>query len=135
MVALARGDLVAAHDHLRVALYSRMQFGYHGRASDTLNAMAVRCALGGDPRTAARLFGAGQETRARLRSTPGIFGPYWIEQQIAVRAVLGDDEFDRAYAEGGRLRLEEAAAMALAVDHPDLTAGSLTRDLAVVPAE
>jgi hypothetical protein len=124
MVALARGDLVAAHDHLRVALYSRMQFGFHGRACDTLNAMAVRCALGGDPMTAARLFGAAQENRSALRSAPGIFGPYWNEQQIRVRGQLGDTRFDKAYAEGSALGLEDAAAVALAVDHPDLDAGS-----------
>lgn len=124
MVALARGDLVAAHDHLRVALYSRMQFGYRGRACDTLNAIAVRCALGGDPLAAARLFGAAQTNRSMLRTAPDIFGPYWVEHQIRVRAALGDAMFDKAYAEGGALRLEEAAAVALAVEHPDLTADS-----------
>ena len=35
MVALARGDLVAAHDHLVVALRSRMAYGFHGRACDS----------------------------------------------------------------------------------------------------
>jgi hypothetical protein len=124
MVALSRGDLIAAHDHLRVALRSRMEFGFHGRACDTLNAMAVRCALGGDPVTAARLFGAAQETRSLLRSTPGVYGSYWNEQQLAVRATLGDAAFDKAYAEGGTLSLEEAAAVALAVEHPDLAFGS-----------
>jgi predicted ATPase/class 3 adenylate cyclase len=124
MVALVRGDLVAAHDHLRVALYSRMRFGFHSRVCDTLNAMAVRCLLGGDVLTAARLFGAAQKNRSKLRSAPGIFGPYWIEQQARVRAALGDTTFDKAYAQGSVLGLEEAAAMALAVEHPDLAAGS-----------
>jgi hypothetical protein len=101
-----------------------MQFGFHGRACDTLNAIAVRCALGGDLLTAARMFGAAQENRSTLRSGPGIFGPYWIEQQTRVRAGLGDTKFDKAYAEGSALSLEEAAAIALAVDHPDLAAGS-----------
>jgi len=124
MVALARGDLVAAHDHLRVALSSRMQYGFHGRACDTLNAMAVRCALGGDLLTAARLFGAAQQNRSTLRSAPGVFKPYWIDQQARVRSRLGDARFDKAYAEGSALSLEEAAAIALAVDHPDLAADS-----------
>jgi predicted ATPase/class 3 adenylate cyclase len=124
MVALARGDLVAAHDHLRVALSSRMQYGFHGRACDALNAMAVRCALNGDLVTAARLFGAAQENRSKLRSAPGIFAPYWSEQQNRVREKLGDTRFDKAYAEGTALSLEDAAAIALAVDHPDLAAGS-----------
>jgi hypothetical protein len=84
----------------------------------------VRCALGGDPLTAARLFGAAQENRSNLRSAPGVFGPYWIEQQSRVRAGLGDSMFDTAYAEGSELSLDEAAVVALAVDHPDLAAGS-----------
>jgi predicted ATPase/class 3 adenylate cyclase len=125
MVALARGDLVAAHDHLVVALRSRMEHGFHGRACDTVNAIAVRCASGGDPVTAARLFGATQATRSAMRSTAGVFGPYWLEEQAGLRAVLGDAAFDAAYAQGAELTLEEAAAVALAVDHPDLAAGSI----------
>ena len=39
--------------------------------------------------------------------------------------MLGDAAFDAAYAEGAELTLEEAAAVALAVEHPDLAAGSI----------
>ncbi|MEO3777046.1 adenylate/guanylate cyclase domain-containing protein [Micromonospora sp. B11E3] len=124
MVALARGDLVAAHEHLLVALRSRMTHGFHRRACDTLNAVAVRCADGGDPCTAARLFGAAEATRASLRSMPGIYGPYWAEQQAELRGTLGDAAFDIAYGEGSELGLEEAAALALGVEHPDLGADS-----------
>lgn len=124
MVALARGDLVAAHDHLVVALRSRMTHGYHGMACDTVNAMAVRCALGGQPLTAARLFGAAQMTRSTMRCTAGMFGPYWVREQARLREQLGDAAFDAAYAEGTDLGLEEAAALALRVEHPDLSAGS-----------
>ncbi|MBF9128647.1 adenylate/guanylate cyclase domain-containing protein, partial [Plantactinospora sp. S1510] len=125
MVALARGDLVAAHDHLVVALRSRMSYGYLARACDTVNAIAVRCAGGGDPRAAARLFGAAQLTRSAMRCTPGTFGAYWIQEQSALRAVIGDTAFDTAYAAGAELTLEEAAAVALEVDHPDLADGSI----------
>ncbi len=125
MVALARGDLVAAHDHLVVALRSRLSHGFHGRACDTVNAMAVRCAQGGDPVTAARLFGAAQRTRSAMRSTPGTFGDYWLEEHVGLRAVLGDAAFDAAYAAGAELSLEEAAAMALGIEHPDLASGSI----------
>jgi len=38
--------------------------------------------------------------------------------------VLGDTVFDSAYAEGTALSVEAAAAVALAVEHPDLVAGS-----------
>jgi predicted ATPase len=124
LVALSRGDLVAAHEHLVVALRSRIGHGFHGRACDTISAIAVRCALGGDSVAAARLFGAAQATRSLLRATPGVFGAYWIEQQTRVRAAIGDAAFDSAYAEGGALNLSEAVAVALAVEHPDLEAGS-----------
>jgi predicted ATPase/class 3 adenylate cyclase len=125
MVALVRGDLIAAHEHLVVALRSRMGYGFHSRACESVNAVAVRCALGGDPVTAARLFGAAQAERARMRSSAGAFGPYWAEQQLLVRAAAGDSEFDRAYAEGTELRLEDAVSLALAVEHPDLALGSV----------
>jgi hypothetical protein len=125
MVALARGDLVAAHDHLVVALRSRMSHGFHGRACDTISAIAVRCALGGDPVTAARLFGAAQATRSALRASAGVYGGFWAEQQARVRVEIGDSAFDSAYASGAVLSLPEAAATALAVEHPDLAAGSV----------
>jgi hypothetical protein len=125
MVALVRGDLIAAHEHLVVALRSRMGYGFHSRACETVNAVAVRCALGGDPVTAARLFGAAQAERARMRCSAGAFGPYWAEQQVAVRAAAGDLEFDRGYAEGCELSLDDAVALALAVEHPDLALGSV----------
>ncbi|GAA4696030.1 adenylate/guanylate cyclase domain-containing protein [Phytohabitans rumicis] len=124
MVALGRRDLIAAHDHLVVALRSRIGHGFHSRACDAICAIAVRCALGGDPVTAARLFGAAQATRSALRSTPGRFGAYWAERQAAVRAALGDAAFDTAYAEGGALSVADAASLALSVDHPDMALGS-----------
>jgi predicted ATPase/class 3 adenylate cyclase len=124
MVALARGDLVAAHDHLVVALRSRMAYGFRGRACDSLNAMAVRCAQGGDPTSAARLFGAAQATKLAQRGSGGLFAGYWAEEQAAARAMIGDTRFDAAYAEGAALTLEDAVAEALAVEHPDLAAGS-----------
>jgi predicted ATPase/class 3 adenylate cyclase len=124
LVALKRGDLVAAHEHLVVALRSRVVNGFLSRAGETLGAMAVRCALGGEPLLAARLFGAAQAARARLKTSGGVLSPYWVEHESAVRAVLGDAVFDSAYAAGSALSVEKAAAVALAVEHPDLAADS-----------
>jgi predicted ATPase/class 3 adenylate cyclase len=124
MVALARGDLVAAHDHLVVALRSRMGYGFTAQAGEAVNAFAVRCASGGDLATAARLFGAAQAARATLRHSSFVFDGYWAEHHTAVRAGLGDGAFDAAYAEGAGLSLEEATTLAFAVEHPDLAVGS-----------
>ena len=116
MVALARGDLVAAHDHLVVALRSRMAYGFHTRVCDTLTAMAVRCAHGGDLVTAARLFGAAHTHRSRLRARQSGYLEYWREQEQLLREQLGDRRFDAAFDAGSTLSLDEAVAAALAVD-------------------
>jgi len=124
MVALSRGDLVAAHDHLIVALRSRMTYGFHSGACEAINALAARCALGGDQTTAARLFGAASAAQVRLRGANPLWAPYWREHQTRIRAALGDGVFDDLYGQGTALTLEEAVGIALSVDHPDLAAGS-----------
>ena len=123
-VALARGDLVAAHEHLVVALRSRARYGFHAHACETLHAFAVCCALGGEPVLAARLFGAAQANRSRLRVGALLVESYWAIQEKELRERLGDGEFDAAYAEGAALDLATAIPLALAVSHPDLAAGS-----------
>jgi predicted ATPase len=120
MVALRRGDLVAAHEHLVVALRSRMTYGFHSRACTAIKAMAVRCIQGGDFGTGVTLFGAAESTNARLHCGPGDFGPYWKQQLQVARASLGDSAFDQAYARGTLMELREAAALALKVEHPDM---------------
>ncbi len=124
LVALSRGDLVAAHEHLVVALRSRVSHGFHACAGETLKAVAARTGRGGDLPTAARLFGAAEAARSRLRISDGVCGPYWSEQQAEVRAALGDTAFDAAYADGGAITLDQATALALTVEHPDLAVGS-----------
>jgi hypothetical protein len=123
LVALSRGDLIAAHDHIAVALRFRMTHGYHWAACEALTAMAVRCALGGEMTQAATLFGASQAARSRLRSHQGAIGPMGQRHESAVRHIMGDAAFDTAYGEGAAMSLGEATAYALAVEHPDLRQG------------
>jgi predicted ATPase/class 3 adenylate cyclase len=122
MVALRRRDLVAAHDHLVVALRSRLRHGFRGAAADAVAALAVRCAVGGDPGTATVLFGGAESVRGARRATQ--FGGYWSGQQAALRRMLGDEAFDAAYADGAGIGFGRTVAMALAVEHPDLELGS-----------
>nr|WP_296075906.1 adenylate/guanylate cyclase domain-containing protein [uncultured Actinoplanes sp.] len=122
MVALRRGDLVAAHDHLVVALRSRLRHGFSGGAADAVAAIAVRCAQGGDPATAAVLFGGAEVARGARRTE--MFGRFWSAQQVSLRASLGDAAFDAAYADGVGLGFDRIVAMALAVEHPDLEDGA-----------
>lgn len=122
MVALRRRDLVAAHDHLIVALRSRLRHGFRGAAADAVAAIAVRCAIGDDARTATVLFGAAESVRGVRRATQ--FGTFWSEQQAVLRRILGDQAFDAAYADGAGLGFTTAVTLALAVEHPDLEYGS-----------
>jgi hypothetical protein len=122
LVALRRGDLIAAHDHLVVALRSRLRHGFRGATADAVAALAVRCAMGGDRVTAAMLFGGAESVRGVRRTV--LFGHFWAEGQAAVRSELGDTAFDAAYAEGAGLGFDRIVAMALAVEHPDLVHGS-----------
>ncbi len=124
MVALSRGDLVAAHEHLIVALRSRMNYGFHSGACEALNALAARCAFGGDQTTAVRLFGAAGAAQVRLRVGNTMWAPFWTEQQSRLRAAIGDAAFDEVYGHGAALTLDEAVAVALSIDHPDMAAGS-----------
>lgn len=124
LVALGRGDLVAAHEHLMVALRSRMTYGFHSRACVALKAMAARCVEGGDVATGTTLFGAAESANIKLHCGPGIFGPYWKAMQRSARSALGDAAFDEAYARGTRMGLREAATLALSVEHPDLVHNS-----------
>ncbi|MFI6075206.1 adenylate/guanylate cyclase domain-containing protein [Actinoplanes sp. NPDC051343] len=128
MVALRRGDLVAAHDHLVVALRSRLRHGFRGAAADAVAAIAVRCSIGGDPATAAVLFGGAEAARGARRTE--MFGKFWSAQQSALRSALGDATFDAAYADGVDLGFDRIVAMALAVEHPDLQDGALSGRLA-----
>ncbi len=122
MVALRRGDLVAAHDHLVVALRSRLRHGFRGAAADAVAAIAVRCAIGGDPATAATLFGGAESVRGSRRTAQ--FAGYWSARQAALRTTLGDAAFDAAYADGANAGFDRIVAMALDVEHPDLEFGS-----------
>jgi predicted ATPase/class 3 adenylate cyclase len=122
MVALRRGDLVAAHDHLVVALRSRLRHGFSGAAADAVAAIAVRCALGGDLTTAAVLFGGAEAARGARRTE--MFGRFWSSQQLSLRTASGDAAFDVAYADGVGLGFDRIVAMALAVEHPDLEDGA-----------
>jgi hypothetical protein len=122
MVALRRRDLVAAHDHLIVALRSRLRHGLRGAAADAVAAIAVRCAIGGDATTAALLFGGAEPVRGARRTA--LFGGYWRAQQAGLRTVLGDAVFDAAFGEGAAAGFDRIVATALAVEHPDLEHGS-----------
>ncbi|HEY1487320.1 MAG TPA: hypothetical protein VGF84_14540, partial [Micromonosporaceae bacterium] len=69
-------------------------------------------------------FGAAQAAQVWLRGANILFAPFWVEQQARIRERLEDRVFDDVYAQGAALTLDQAVAVALSVDHPDLLDGS-----------
>jgi len=67
----------------------------------------------GDPLRAVRLFGAGDALRQRLELQLGSFQEAYERYIDAMRAALGDVEFERVWQAGQSLPIEEAAAEAL----------------------
>ena len=69
--------------------------------------------VGESPREAARLFGAAETMRTAIGAVPfadiRARSDSWI---TALRDMLGDDDFDTAWAEGAALSTEEAIAYA-----------------------
>jgi predicted ATPase/DNA-binding CsgD family transcriptional regulator len=90
-----------------------------GRADPALLLFALAGVAGlaaawGDPRAAARLFGAAMG--AGFRAGGDVHG--MSDEVAAVRRALGDDAFAAAWAEGQRMSLENAAAYGLSLEPP-----------------
>ena len=126
LIALRRGDLVAAHEHLTVALRSRVSYGFHGRTCVAIKAIAARCVQGGDAATATILFGAAESLTAKLQCGPGVFGSYWKTQQESGKAAAGRCGLRRGLrARRGRWVCERRRRSRSAVEHPDLASDSV----------
>ena len=111
--ALARGRDSGAEIWGHLALQEMSEMGDLTGIADALAALAGFAADQESFFEAARLLGAA----GALRSTVGCV-PFWSERaalerdEAAVRAAVGEDAFGRAFAEGQRLRVEEAVAYA-----------------------
>jgi predicted ATPase/DNA-binding SARP family transcriptional activator len=117
-LALEARDTESAANLARAAvdLYSR--YGTTAGIAEGFHVLALAAEAGGSPERAARLIGAAEALRdvAGTRISAANAGDF----EDAVRrasALLGDDEFAAARAEGRAMSLEEAVALA-ATDEP-----------------
>ena len=108
-----------------------------GKATSACFLLAERLLAAGRKTEAARLYTHLRDTRTdpselhireaasrRLHCRPNTFSAYFSEQLGAVREALGDAAFDTHYADGMGLSFDEATALALAIEHPDMAANS-----------
>jgi non-specific serine/threonine protein kinase len=114
-IQLRRGDLAAAVPYTRAALRSARE---RGDRSTTLGALRVYAVLQeerGNQVAATRVYGlASNVDTAPGTNSSVLFGPRQEEERLAaVRAALGPDAFEAAWAEGQRMTLEQAIDDAL----------------------
>jgi DNA-binding CsgD family transcriptional regulator len=112
-VALARGALVDAEDQLQQSLAIGLRRDFRERLISSLESLARVAALTDSPAEAARLLAAvaGAREQSKLVRWPPQAG-FWAAFEDDLRVQLGDDAFARAWADGLKLSLEDAAAYA-----------------------
>ena len=112
-VALARGALVEAEDQLQQSLAISVRRDFREQLINSLESLARVAALTDSPAEAARLLaaaaGAREESQIlRWSPQPG----FWAALEDDLRMQLGDDAFARAWTDGLKLSLEDAAEYA-----------------------
>jgi tetratricopeptide (TPR) repeat protein len=114
-VLAEQGDLGGAQSLYAESLEMRRALGDRRGIAYSLEGLAaVQAAVDSAPR-AARIWGAAERLREELRAPlPANERPRYDRRVTAARAALGDDvAFDRAWAEGLGLTIEQAIALAM----------------------
>lgn len=115
--ALAAGDRRAATEHARCSLKLSVELGDTRGATYALEVLACIAAADRQARRAARLFGAAEALREPVGEFMSASLHVARDESLAdVRAELGARVFATAFASGRGLTLDEAVALALAVD-------------------
>ncbi len=114
VVALAEGNTAEARAHLAEGLTAARASGDRPSAANLLEFAARVCLAEGRPKDAARALGAAERLREETNVVRGrIERPGYEADLAAIRAALSPREFDDAWAAGGALSWEQAAAEAL----------------------
>lgn len=107
-VALLRGELTTADEHLHAALAAMTGRGLLGRIADVIEAIGEVVLAYGKPTEATRLLAAAESVRVELGMPRfPVEQPRFDAAVAACREVLGDDAFEEASSEGSRLTLDE----------------------------
>jgi hypothetical protein len=115
VVARLRGDFPAFLDAEREAMATAESIGDRLIMVDCLAAFADYAATRGDPLLAARLFGAHAALRATIDVPPmPLLEAHFERGRAPLRAQLGG-AYETAFAEGGKLTLDEARVLARSV--------------------
>jgi DNA-binding CsgD family transcriptional regulator len=112
-VAMAQGEFEQADRDAHDALGMAARTGGYGVAPDTFECLAAIGVGAGNPREAARLYGAAEAIRQRMCVVRfNIFDGVYEAVVAALRVVMDQKDFDSAWAEGAALSTDEAIAYA-----------------------
>lgn len=112
-VAIAQIDSEQADRDAHDALNGASDLKGYFVIPEVLECLAIRAGCAGANREAARLFGAAHTTRARTGHVRfKIYDAAHDTSLATLREVMGDSEFEAAWAEGEALSMEEAIAYA-----------------------
>ena len=109
-VALTRHEVAAADKFVRVAIASHVENGnmlWIPDAFETLAAVAAAC---GDHVEVATLLGSSSSLRAAQQAPGRVYEALAAGARDATRTAMGDTEFDRAFALGATLSIDEVLA-------------------------
>jgi tetratricopeptide (TPR) repeat protein len=113
--AQLRGDRSRMPERMVQALELMLDVGYPGGIVDCFNLIGGFAADNGDPARAARVWGAAAALDEQMgRQTHPADAAGYNEAIAAARSACGAETFDRLWAEGKALTVEEAAEYALA---------------------
>jgi DNA-binding CsgD family transcriptional regulator len=116
IVALLAGDLERAQAAERESMLLRRANGDRFLTGLSVQVLAWVAAADGSSERAARLLGASHGLLRSVGGSPATLNhlAHLHEQCVATtRAALGDSKFDRAFAQGAQLHLEETVALVL----------------------
>ena len=111
-VAQHDGDNDQAAEFLRRSLLGFKKLNRKDEITRCLARFAALAEIAGHNKRAARLLGAALKTGSQTWIPPLIRGE--LEDQVAaLREIMGNEDFERVYAEGASMSLDEATAFAL----------------------
>jgi hypothetical protein len=115
MAALELGDLASARSRNEESLAIRRELMDRWGITNSLEGLAAVIAVSGNPRIAARLWGAAERLRNENSSPrPPNELPAYDRHVSTARIALGDGAvFDRAWQEGRALTVDQAMELAL----------------------
>ena len=117
-------DYEAAKDYARQALTLAVEIDNLWLIGDMMRAVAPSFGLSGQPWKASRLYGAHDAIAESIgsRIQPGDLAQYECGL-TAVKALMDDEEFEKLWAEGREMSLDEAVAYVFADDEMGLNPG------------